>query len=151
MLQLHALSFDRHEVSAELDLRTPRLFGNRSQLRAALANLVANAIRYAPAGSSVVVRASIEGGACEISVQDSGRGVPEDEKQKIFEPFVRGARDEATNVRGTGIGLSIVKEAALAHGGSVVVDDAQPGARFRIRWPIPAAWRPRRTDARADA
>lgn len=151
VLASHAFSFDRHEVSAELDLRTSRLFGNRSQLRAALANLIANAIRYSPAGSSVIVRAGIEDGACEISVQDSGRGVPEDEKERIFEPFVRGARDEATNVRGTGIGLSIVKEAAMAHGGSVVVDDAQPGARFRLRWPIPAAGKSRRKEARVDA
>jgi two-component system sensor histidine kinase GlrK len=137
VLASHTLSFARHEVSAELDLQTPRLFGNRSQLRAALANLIANAIRYAPAGTPVIVRAGIDDGACELSVQDSGRGVPEHEKQRIFEPFVRGERDEATNVRGTGIGLSIVKEAALAHGGSVEVDDARPGARFRMRWPVP--------------
>jgi two-component system sensor histidine kinase GlrK len=151
VLSTHMLSFTRHEVSAELDLKTPRLFGNRSQLRAALANLIANAIRYAPAGTSVIVRAGIEGDACEISVQDSGRGVPEDEKHKIFEPFVRGAHDEQTSVRGTGIGLSIVKEAALAHGGSVVVDDAQPGARFRMRWPIPGKPPRRRGEARAHA
>jgi two-component system sensor histidine kinase GlrK len=136
VLAAHTLSFVRRDLEAELDLKAPRLFGQRAQLRAALGNLVANAVKYAPPGSAVVVHADIDDGCCQLSVQDSGKGVPEDEKHKIFEPFVRGAHDEATGVRGTGIGLSIVKEAALAHGGTVDVDDAAPGARFCMRWPI---------------
>jgi two-component system sensor histidine kinase GlrK len=131
-----ALSLSRRSLSAELDIRTPRLFGHRSQLRAALGNLVANAVKYAPEGSAVVVHADAGDGCCELWVQDSGRGVPDHEKTRIFEPFVRGAADEISGFRGTGIGLSIVREAAVAHGGTVSVDDARPGARFHMRWPL---------------
>ncbi len=136
VLANHTLSLSRRQIAAELDIRAPRLFGHRSQLRAALGNLVANAVKYAPEGSAVVVHTDVRGGCCELWVQDSGRGVPDHEKNSIFEPFVRGAAEEASGFRGTGIGLSIVREAALAHGGTVGVDDAKPGARFRLRWPV---------------
>ncbi len=147
----HALTMERRGLGAELDLRAPRLFGHRSQLRAALGNLVANAVKYAPEGSAVVVHVDVVDGCCELWVQDSGRGVPDHEKSRIFEPFVRGAADEVSSYRGTGIGLSIVRETAIAHGGTVAVDDAHPGARFRLRWPVREARAASRQVARHDA
>lgn len=142
VLAAQTLSISRRRLSAELELSWPRLFGSRTQLRAALGNLVANAIRHAPAGSAVTVRADVHDGHCELSVRDRGKGVPDDEKEKIFEPFVRGSYDQDSEIRGTGVGLSIVREAALAHDGMVDVEDAAPGAIFRMRWPIPQSGGP---------
>lgn len=138
VLIAHRLPMARRGLSAELHVASPRLFGQRSRLRVALDNLVGNAIKHAPEGSVIEVRAGMQGGRCELSVRDRGRGVPAQDVGRIFEPFVRGTEAEESGVRGTGIGLSIVRETALAHAGSVEVEDARPGARFRMAWPCPA-------------
>ena len=137
VLSAQRLPMANRGLSAEVNLNVPRLFGQRSRLRVALDNLVSNAVKHAPQGSAIVIEAKMNGAHCELSVRDSGRGVPKHERTRIFEPFVRGSESEESGVRGTGVGLSIVKEAVLAHGGDVEVEDAQPGARFRLTWPCP--------------
>jgi two-component system, NtrC family, sensor histidine kinase GlrK len=139
VLEGQRLAMGNRALSAEIDVRVPRLFGQRPRLRVALDNLLSNAVKHAPAGSTIQIHAGMRGQSCEISVRDSGRGVPAHERQRIFEPFVRGSEAEESGVRGTGVGLSIVKEAILAHGGDVQVEDAHPGARFRLMWPCPPA------------
>ncbi|MGH8480917.1 MAG: ATP-binding protein, partial [Nevskiaceae bacterium] len=138
VLIAHRLPMARRNLAVELGVRSPRLFGQRSRLRVALDNLIGNAIKHAPEGSAIEVRAGARDGSCELCVRDHGRGVASRETGRIFEPFVRGTEAEESGVRGTGIGLSIVRETALAHDGTVEVEDAQPGARFRMVWPCPA-------------
>jgi len=138
VLIAHRLPLARRGLSVELGVRSPRLFGQRSRLRVALDNLIGNAIKHAPDGSAIEVRAGARDGSCELCVRDHGRGVPMQEQGRIFEPFVRGTEAEESGVRGTGIGLSIVRETARAHDGTVEVEDANPGARFRMVWPYPA-------------
>lgn len=135
----HRLVLAKRQLTVELSMRSPRLFGQRPRLRVALDNLVGNAIKHAPEGTAIEVRAGVRDGICELSVRDHGRGVPDQDKGRIFEPFVRGSETEETGVRGTGIGLSIVSETARAHDGTVEVEDANPGARFRMVWPCPTA------------
>jgi two-component system sensor histidine kinase GlrK len=135
----HRLVLAKRQLTVELGMRSPRLFGQRSRLRVALDNLVGNAIKHAPEGTVIEVRVGAGNGSCELSVRDQGRGVPEQDKGRIFEPFVRGTETEETSVRGTGIGLSIVNETARAHDGTVEVENANPGARFRMVWPCPTA------------
>ncbi|HUS23337.1 MAG TPA: HAMP domain-containing sensor histidine kinase [Candidatus Binatia bacterium] len=135
---LHAqrLPMARRHLRTELDLAAPRLFGQRARLRVALDNLIGNALKHAPAGSAIRVAARQDAtGGFELAVRDYGRGVAASDKQRIFEPFVRGTEAEEFSVRGTGVGLSIVMEAAMAHDGSIEVEDACPGARFVLRWP----------------
>lgn len=139
VLNAHRLPLAKRQLRTELQLSSGRLFGQRAQLRVALDNLVTNAIKHAPSGSAIQIQAALRNGCCELGVRDEGRGVPETEKERIFEPFVRGAETEEFGVRGTGVGLSIVRETALAHGGTVKVEDAGPGARFRMQWPVPHA------------
>jgi two-component system sensor histidine kinase GlrK len=133
----HRLPMARRGLTVELAVRSPRLFGQRSRLRVALDNLIGNAIKHAPVGSVIQVRAGAREGSCELCVRDHGRGVPGQEQGRIFEPFVRGTEAEESSVRGTGIGLSIVRETARAHEGTVEVKDANPGALFRMVWPCP--------------
>ncbi len=106
------------------------------KLGTALANLLANAIRFAPPGSTVRVRLTRAGGRARIDIQDEGAGIAAADRARVFEPFYRGERQPADAAAGTGIGLSIVNEYIAAHGGRIeLLDDDPPGAHFRIELP----------------
>lgn len=132
------LAMLRRTLSTELDIRTPRLFGQRAQLRVALDNLVANAVKHSPNGAAINIYAGIQDSRCQVWVRDRGSGVRPRDREKIFEPFVRGPQPDygmPGTLPGSGIGLSVVRETVLAHGGTVEVEDAQPGAIFKMEWP----------------
>ncbi|WP_240969033.1 ATP-binding protein [Streptomyces sp. HNM0575] len=116
------------------------VWGNRSQLAAALGNLVENAVNYSPARTRVGIagrRVAAPGGdLIEISVSDQGIGISERDKERVFERFYRvdPARSRATG--GTGLGLAIVKHVAASHGGEVTVWSAEgQGSTFTLRLP----------------
>ncbi|MDP3859661.1 MAG: HAMP domain-containing sensor histidine kinase [Stagnimonas sp.] len=134
--QAQQLSLRRRHLQLQVELGLEQIGGQHSALKAATENLLSNAIKHAPEHSRIELDLRRCGDYCELSVRDYGRGVPEHERERIFEPFVRGAESEEAGIRGTGVGLSIVREAVRAHGGTVEVEDAQPGARFRMRWPL---------------
>ncbi len=119
------------EIDASTDLPTVAI--DRARMAVALTNLVSNALRYAPAGSTVLVRATAAGGGMRFEVDDAGPGVPKADREHIFEPFVRG---ESAPGRGAGLGLYIAREVARAHGGRIGVARADMGgARFWIEVP----------------
>lgn len=120
------------EVSAE-DVMLP---ADPEKLRVALDNLVSNAIKFSPEGGRVRVTARHDGDALQLDVIDQGPGIPAAERARIFDPFYQGRHAGAGPVRGTGIGLSVVKEYVFAHGGSVEVVDGGQGAHLRIRIPM---------------
>lgn len=120
------------QVTAE-DLILP---ADPEKLRVVLDNLVSNAIKFSPPGDLVRLGARRDGNALELNVIDSGPGVPSAERARIFDPFYQGQQVGAGLVRGTGIGLSVVKEYVFAHGGSVEVVDCRQGAHFRVRIPM---------------
>lgn len=138
VLAVHRLPLAKREVEVELEVKNDRLFGLRSQLRVALDNLITNAIKHSPRYSVIQISVAVVDGRFVVAVRDHGRGVLDAEKDSIFEPFVRGTEREEQGIRGTGIGLAIVRETVRAHGGTVSVDDAGPGACFRMAWPCPA-------------
>jgi two-component system sensor histidine kinase SenX3 len=110
--------------------------GDKSQLAAALGNLVENAVNYSPEETRVAVTAKRVGDMVEIAVTDQGIGIPERELERIFERFYRvdPARSRATG--GTGLGLSIVKHIAATHGGEVSVWSVEGnGSTFTLRIP----------------
>lgn len=105
------------------------------QLSMALANLLSNAIRYSPPGGGIDLSLTRRPGMVWIDVADQGPGVAEGDRARIFEPFYRGETQPEGAVRGSGIGLSIVREVVHAHGGQVVLLHAARGAHFRIELP----------------
>ena len=107
--------------------------GDRAQLERVLENLVANAVRHAT--SAVTVSVAGLGRWVELRVTDDGPGVPPDDRDRIFLPFVRLDADRSRQAGGTGLGLAIVAEIVAAHGGTVSVADAHPGALFVVRLP----------------
>jgi signal transduction histidine kinase len=108
--------------------------GDRRLLGRAVGNLLRNAQKYA--AHEVAMRVRRDDGHIEIAVEDDGPGIPEAERQRIFEPFYRldRSRDRATG--GFGLGLSIAHKAIALHGGTLMVEQsALGGARFVIRLP----------------
>lgn len=118
-------------------------------IQLAVINLIDNALKYAPGTGTVIVRASLENGAIVVRVVDRGPGVPFEERERIFERFVRGStarsqgdasRGDVRRVRGSGIGLALVKHIAESHGGRAWVDgmspNVPPGASFAISIPV---------------
>ncbi len=110
------------------------IHGNGLALRVCLSNLVENAIRYSPAASAVAVRAGAEADLVFLEVDDEGPGIPEEERDKVFEQFYRGpGRQE---VAGTGLGLYMVRTLARAMGGEAqLVARPGGGTRARLCWP----------------
>lgn len=108
------------------------------KLRVMLDNLLSNAVKFAPERSAVeiVVRASAHHFVLEVA--DAGPGVPPSERERIFEPFYRGRNAAGGGLPGSGIGLSIVRDFAHAHGGTaqVVDEPGRTGARLRITLPL---------------
>jgi two-component system sensor histidine kinase GlrK len=105
------------------------------KMSAALGNLLSNAIRFSPPGGSIRFALSRQRGLACIDISDQGPGVAEGDRARVFEPFYRGERQPEGALRGTGIGLSIVREYIEAHGGRVELLPDGPGAHFRIELP----------------
>jgi two-component system phosphate regulon sensor histidine kinase PhoR len=100
-------------------------------------NLLDNALKYAKDGKRIAVSVQVAGRHVEVSVTDEGPGIPRDEQRRIFDRFVRGKDARDGRVRGTGIGLSLVKRIAEEHGGYARVESqVGNGARFVVGVPI---------------
>jgi PAS domain S-box-containing protein len=123
------------QLTCEVAEQTPLVMGQPDQLNRALTNLVANAIKYTPAGW-VRVQVRNEADRCRIDVTDSGIGILPEDVPHLFERFYRGRQVSQSNIPGTGLGLAIVKEIVEAHGGTVEVDSqVGAGSTFRLWLP----------------
>jgi signal transduction histidine kinase len=131
VLRDHRLVLDQAGMTVERDVPPdlPEVRGDAAALRRALANLLANAAKFAAAGRWVAVRASgAPGGrAVVLRVEDRGPGIPRDERGRVFEPFYRGPAAERNATPGSGLGLSLVRHVVRAHGGSVHVEGREGG------------------------
>jgi two-component system sensor histidine kinase KdpD len=126
----------RPRVVFEVPEDLPPVRVDFAQWARALSNLVDNALLYSPADEVVRVGARVLGGDVLVWVEDQGPGVPDAEKERVFEKFYRGSTSAACP-SGTGLGLAIAHEIARTHGGRVWVEDAHPsGARFVISLPL---------------
>jgi signal transduction histidine kinase len=110
--------------------------GNRSLISQALANLVDNAIKYTPPGGRVVIRPNSGLAGVDLTVADSGPGIPAAERGRVTERFVR--LEASRNSPGTGLGLSLVAAVAHFHGAQLLLEDNEPGLRATLRFPRPA-------------
>jgi K+-sensing histidine kinase KdpD len=119
-------------VSIDLPPDLPLVDADYSQLDQVLTNLLENAARHAPPGSTVVISAERTDGSVNISVADEGPGVDPNESESIFEPFRRGAGSESS-----GVGLAICRAIVEAHGGHIAVENPPSGgALFRFSMPV---------------
>lgn len=139
-----AVAEDTHAAGCEVHLEVPSslrpVAGDAAALGRVFQNLLTNAAKHAGGGGWIGVRAAALNGThppmVEVRVSDRGPGIPAGEQAAIFQPFVRGAAAQARQIRGSGLGLSVVREIVEAHGGSVSVEsDAGRGATFTVRLP----------------
>ena len=128
--------FDPTAARTALDLAECVALVDSPKVERIVENLLANAAKYAPAGSRITVRLAVDDGTAVLSIDDVGSGVPEELKAAIFEPFRRGGHVRA-HAPGTGIGLSLVAGFAQLHGGHAWVEDLPAGgASFRVSLPL---------------
>lgn len=108
------------------------------KMRIMLDNLVSNAAKFAPEGSVVIIESRVVADQLVVEVADEGPGIPPVERERVFDPFYRGRNASGGRMPGSGIGLSIVRDYAQAHGGTVeVVDEPnRAGARLRVTMPL---------------
>ncbi|MFB4281801.1 sensor histidine kinase [Nonomuraea sp. MTCD27] len=111
----------------------PTVLCSRVQLGRVLTNLLANARRHAR--SHIEVTVEEVAGQAVVSVQDDGAGIAPEDRERVFDAFVRLREGQRLDPGGSGLGLAISRETALAHGGSLTVEDSPVGARFVLRLP----------------
>jgi signal transduction histidine kinase len=135
----------RQTWAVQIEEGLPQPWADPDKLRDILANLISNAIRFAPDGGVVTVHARrTDDRMLEITVGDTGPGIPEADLPNLFQPFFTGGQtlDRHTSgeyqhmSRGIGLGLSVVKRFVEMHGGSVEVETSPAGTRVRVRLPV---------------
>ncbi|HKB78267.1 MAG TPA: HAMP domain-containing sensor histidine kinase, partial [Thermoanaerobaculia bacterium] len=120
----------RHEVPRNL----PQLWGDRHRILQVLSNLVGNAMKFTPAGGSITIRAAQHGGMLQLSVSDTGSGIPQEHLKDIFNTYWQAKRTERL---GAGLGLPIAKGVVEAHGGRIWVEsNPERGATFHFTIPV---------------
>jgi NtrC-family two-component system sensor histidine kinase KinB len=130
-------------VELSLALHGPaRVDGDRARLRAVLSNLLGNALKYTPAGGAIAICAdATPNGSLALTISDTGAGVPEEYRTRIFERYFRVEHQEPTRARGhgagAGIGLYLSRKIVEAHGGSIRCNTGQRGHGTRMVVELP--------------
>ncbi|MCC7447324.1 MAG: PAS domain-containing protein [Anaerolineae bacterium] len=127
-------------LTAHVNSGLPILNLDRTMVQRAINNLVDNAIKYTPNGGTITVAADIQENNLVLRVQDTGLGISPDNQKHLFERFRRVRRKEHQAVKGSGLGLFIVKSVAQRHGGDAWVESTEgQGSTFFIRIPLEGA------------
>ena len=122
-------------LRAELGAEPLSANADPERIQRVLFNLIRNAIRHTPADGSVTVKAEVGREAVEIEVADSGEGIAEAERERVFEAFFRGGEDAARGSDGAGLGLAISRAIVETHGGRIWLAPAASGTRIRFSLP----------------
>jgi signal transduction histidine kinase len=126
---------EHHFIARHVDLRAhvvpATILGDADRIEQIIGNLLLNGARYTPRGGWVDLSVASSDGRALLAVEDSGPGIPPDERERVFEDFVRGST--STGVPGSGVGLAVVRELVRAHRGTVQLDSsAEQGCRFVV-------------------
>ena len=125
-----------HLVQTRLGVDLPLLQVDPVLMERVLVNLLDNAAKYTPAGTTITISAQVEGTDCLLVLQDNGPGLPGHlAAEQLFEPFMRGVTESA--VSGMGLGLTLAQRIVEAHGGSLQAESSAAGTVFSIRLPVP--------------
>jgi len=127
----------RLKLNFKVDLpdSLPNISGDRKQLKQAFINILNNAVKYNKDKGDVILKASVEGKLITITISDTGLGIPAEEQSRVFEKFYR-VQSHRDKVQGTGLGLSVVKQIILGHGGQISLTSQDSiGTTFTITLP----------------
>lgn len=123
-----------HRLTSHIESSLPALSVDSRAIVEAVYNLINNAAKYSPAGTTIHIAASRQNGGIRFSVEDEGPGIPEAERESVFERFYRGPNNG--NANGLGMGLAIVRGIIEAHGGRIWIESGKTGARFVFDLPV---------------
>jgi two-component system sensor histidine kinase GlrK len=131
------LALKAAHIQLKLEVEDIIVNADRDKIRTVLDNLLSNAIKFTPRGGFITIRANSTPTSFVLEFGDTGPGIPEEERPRVFEAFFQGRREQGGQVGGTGIGLSVVLECVQAHQGKVELVDSDEfsGAHFRIEIP----------------
>lgn len=133
----HKVAVLARQLVLDVSLHPVELVGDRAKLQTLVDNLISNAIKFSPEKGSLHVHLRAREGQAVFEVADSGPGIPEAERRRVFDAFYQGSNVANGHVRGTGLGLSIAREYAQAHGGYIeVIDGETAGACLRVVLPL---------------
>jgi two-component system phosphate regulon sensor histidine kinase PhoR len=125
------------EIATELPEELTLISANREDLTRVFTNLMDNAIKYNRRGGKVFLRAKAIEAFLQVEVQDTGIGIPQEEREKIFDEFYRVKSRATQGIGGTGLGLSIAKKVLEAHNGHLEVESTlNEGSTFRVLLPL---------------
>jgi signal transduction histidine kinase len=137
MALLEALRDDMNDMGSNVELEPADIKPYRGRpmlLKRCFTNLIENAVRY---GGEARIRVEQSKEELQIIIADSGPGIPEPERERIFKPFVRGESSRSRDTGGSGLGLSIARNIARAHGGELTLRDGRGGAGFEVVVALP--------------
>lgn len=122
-------------IDLGFELAPSTVFGNSLLLQEVFSNLIDNALRHTPRGGSVTVRCGAGDAGAWLAVEDSGAGIPDTDREKVFERFYQ---SPGSTSRGSGLGLAIVREIARQHGGQACIDRSPDlgGTRVTVRFAL---------------
>jgi two-component system sensor histidine kinase GlrK len=140
------LAMAARNIALDMHVADLHLVADRAKLKLVLENLLSNALKFTPSGGTIHLHAYPDGPTTVIDFADTGPGIAPEERERVFDAFYSGSTPQGGPLKGTGIGLSVVREFVEAHGGTVeILTGTYPGAHLRVR--LPAATR--RTSAHA--
>ena len=131
------LALKSARIRLRLDVEDFFVNADFDKMRTVFDNLLSNAVKFTPKGGTITIRGNRTPASFVVEFADTGPGIPEDERPRIFDAFFQGKQKQGGHIAGTGIGLSVVHECVHAHNGSVqLVDSAEfCGAHFMIEIP----------------
>lgn len=134
---LYQMNTSKHTIVIENDQSPPYALADVDQVEQILNNLVSNAIKYSPSGGRVVLSVRTEDGFMKISAEDEGIGIPEEERENIFERYHRVDSSSTRRISGTGLGLFITKILVEAQGGTIGLESTLgEGSLFYFTLPL---------------
>lgn len=135
VVESQRLQWQAQAIQIKIEGDSAHVHMDHEKMASAFGNLLSNAIRFSPQGGTIIIRLSDDTHDVVVDVQDQGPGVAPTDRDRIFEPFYRGTHQPEHDIRGTGIGLSIVQEYVSAHGGTVRLIPSESGAHLQVRLP----------------
>src|SRR3954469_22066744 len=133
----HKLQLQAKNLKLETRDADTLMVGDAAKIRVVLDNLLSNSIKFSPPGGIIRMQMRVDGEDLVLDVTDQGPGIAPADRPHVFEPFYQGRVETLGPVKGSGLGLSIVREHVMAHGGSaeIVASEGGTGSHFRVRMP----------------
>jgi two-component system sensor histidine kinase GlrK len=140
----HRLNLSARKLQLRESLEPVPVMGDTAKLKTVIDNLLTNAVKYSPDRGLLQLRLFRDGDAAVLEVEDSGPGIPREEREQVFEAFYQGSTPCGGHLKGTGLGLSIAREYVEAHRGTISVVDPISSSGACLRVTLPAETRSER-------